>query len=84
MSHRCVAQKPQLWRAEGEITLRRHCLGHLQAQTPFADVQRLRIDKFILASQILPEDGDDVVASLSVLTPQIVPGTHESLLSPLT
>jgi hypothetical protein len=32
----------------------------------------------------LPEDGDDVVASLSVLTPQIVPGTHESLLSPLT
>jgi hypothetical protein len=25
----------------------------------------------------LPEDGDGMVASLSVLTPQIMPGTHD-------
>ena len=72
VAHRGVPYQPQLGRAKSQIRLMRQRFRYLHPQSQFADIQRLRVNKLILAARVAPHDRDLVIARPPVVSAQIV------------
>jgi hypothetical protein len=61
----------------------RQRFGYLNPQSHFANIQRLRVNKLILAALVAPHDGDLVIArppvsSAQIVAPLILQGFHDA------